>query len=212
MDNLLFGILVLAIIFLSTAFHELMHAYVSYILGDDTAAKAGRLSLNPLVHIDPFMSIALPFILIMLGGPVFGAAKPVPFNPSRVRWYEKGAALVAAAGPLSNFLLAVALGLPLRYIGLDGGVISTILTYSVVINIGFGVFNLIPLPPLDGSRILYAFSPDSVRDILNKIESLGIFLILAIVLLFSGPLFLFMSIALNLIFTLITGFNLSTLI
>ena len=99
-------VLVLGVILLSMTLHEAMHGFVAYWLGDDTAKREGRLTLNPIKHLDPFLSIVLPLALFLVGAPVFGGAKPVPFNPDRVRGEEWGAALVAAAGPLTNLLLA----------------------------------------------------------------------------------------------------------
>ena len=99
-------IIVLVTILLSMTLHEAMHAFMGYFLGDDTAKAQGRLSLNPIKHIDPIMTIALPLFLAVMGGPIFGGAKPVPFNPHKVRYGEWGAALVAIAGPLTNLLIA----------------------------------------------------------------------------------------------------------
>ena len=99
-------IIVLLVILFSMTLHEVMHGFVAYWLGDDTAKLQGRLTLNPIKHIDPFLTILLPIFLTIAGGPIFGGAKPVPFNPARVKYDEWGAALVAVAGPLTNFVIA----------------------------------------------------------------------------------------------------------
>lgn len=179
-------LIVLGVILLSMTLHEAMHAFMGYWLGDDTAKREGRLTLNPIKHIDPFLTILLPLMLAIVGGPIFGGAKPVPFNPDRLRYDEWGAALVAAAGPLTNLLLAfisfglfVVIGMP------DVGLLGQILSTAFVVNIGFFVFNSIPIPPLDGSRVLYALAPEFVRRGMEAIERLGLLVIFAIVLLAS---------------------------
>lgn len=154
--------------------HEYSHAWMSHQLGDPTAKGEGRLSLNPLVHIDPFVTLALPFFLILIGSPiVFGAARPVPFNPHMVRGGRKGAALVAFAGPASNFVMAGVLAGFIRLVPGLGVVGDNFFVTFVLVNIALGLFNLIPIPPLDGSRIAYAFAPESVRDVFDRYEQLG---------------------------------------
>jgi Zn-dependent protease len=187
-------VIVIAVILLSMTLHEAMHAFVSYWLGDDTAKAQGRLTLNPIKHIDPFMTILLPVILAISGAPIFGGAKPVPFNPQNVRWGEWGAALVALAGPLTNFFIAfigfgiwVLVGTPTM--GLEGQIFATI----VSVNLGFFVFNLIPVPPLDGSRVLYALAPEFVKRGMEAMERYGIIIVFALVLLASQVLGTFMS-------------------
>ena len=166
--------LVIATILLSMTFHEAMHAFTSHWLGDDTAYLMGRLTLNPLKHIDPVLTIGLPILLIIAGLPPFGAAKPVPFNPFRVKYGDYGAALVGVAGPLTNLVLAVVVGLWARLVvGFDAGVLSDVLQIFVLVNIGFFVFNMLPWPPLDGSRLLYAFAPEPVQDFMKSIERGG---------------------------------------
>ena len=167
--------------------HEAMHAFMGYFLGDDTAKAQGRLTLNPLKHIDPIMTIALPLFLAVAGGPIFGGAKPVPFNPARVRYGEWGAALVALAGPLTNFVIAfVAFGV----FALFGGneTVAYISTITVLVNLGFFVFNMLPIPPLDGSRVLYALAPEAVRRGMEQVERYGLVVILVLVLLGSSVL------------------------
>ncbi len=175
---------VLAIILVSMTLHEAMHAFMSYWLGDDTAKLQGRLTLNPIKHIDPFLTILLPLILAITGGPIFGGAKPVPFNPNRVKYDEWGAALVALAGPLTNFVIAFILfGIVAIFNISPISDVGSVLMLAVGINLGFFVFNMIPIPPLDGSRALYALAPDFVRRGMEAVESFGLVLIFALVLL-----------------------------
>ena len=178
-------ITVLVVILFSMTLHEAMHAFMGYFLGDDTAKAQGRLTLNPIRHIDPIMTIALPVFLAIVGGPIFGGAKPVPFNPSRVRYGEWGAAMVALAGPLTNFLIAfLAFGTLALFNGND--TVTYIGTIVVMVNLGFFVFNMLPIPPLDGSRVLYALAPEGARRVMEQIERYGLFVIFAIVMLGSS--------------------------
>ena len=179
-------IIILICILLSMTLHEAMHAYVSYWLGDDTAKAQGRLTLNPLAHIDPVMTVLLPLVLVASGLPPFGAAKPVPFNPQRLRYGELGTALVGAAGPVTNLILAVLAALALRFFGASfDTTVDSVLYLFVLVNASFFLFNIIPFPPLDGSRVLYALAPDAVRDVMERIESMGIVAILFFFLIFS---------------------------
>ena len=195
--------IVLAVILVSMTIHEAMHAFMSYWLGDDTAKLQGRLTLNPIKHIDPFLTILLPIFLALSGGPIFGGAKPVPFNPARVRFDEWGSALVAVAGPLTNFVLAfINFGVALL-LGL-GSDIGQILLTATFVNLGFFVFNMIPLPPLDGSRVLYALAPEFVRRGMEMIEQFGIIFIFLIILVASPFIGSFMSEAIQAILQLFT--------
>ena len=182
-------IIVLVIVVGSVILHELAHGAVAYWLGDRTAKDAGRLTLNPIKHIDPFMSILVPVILYILQAPVFGGAKPVPVNYYNLKWREWGMALVALAGPLTNFLFAFVFFLIGHFTGAiygTGGELTFFIFQEVIfINLGFMIFNLIPIPPLDGSRILYAIAPDGFRPILASIERYGIIIVYALILLFG---------------------------
>jgi len=135
--------------------HEAMHAYVGLRLGDDTAAEEGRVSLNPLKHIDPFMTVLLPAITLFLFQAPILAAKPVPFNPDRVKYGELGAAMIAAAGPVANLVLAILAVILARSTGVEvlvaNDLFSVILYTFIVLNVSLFVFNLIPIPPLDGN-------------------------------------------------------------
>ena len=187
--NILYVIIVLVIIFGSVVLHELAHGVVAYWLGDNTAKEAGRLTLNPIKHIDPVMSILIPVVLYLLQAPVFGAAKPVPIEPRNLKWKEWGMAIVAAAGPLTNFLLAFIFFLIGHFsgaiYGAGGETVLFIFQEIIFINLGFMIFNLLPIPPLDGSRILYAISPDFFRKALISLEQYGLIFVFILVLLFS---------------------------
>ncbi|MDB5177356.1 MAG: ywhC [Candidatus Saccharibacteria bacterium] len=189
----------LGVILISMTLHEAMHAYVAYWLGDDTAKLEGRLTLNPIKHIDPILTILLPVTLAIAGLPIFGGAKPVPFRPDQVRYEEWGAAVVALAGPLTNLFIAFILfgiGSVIGYNLTDysySSIPEMILTYGVLINLGFFVFNMIPLPPLDGSRVLYALAPEIVRRGMEVIEQYGLIFVFAFVLLASSFIGTFMG-------------------
>ena len=181
-------VVVFGVILISMTLHEAMHAFVAFWLGDDTAQREGRLTLNPIKHIDPFLTIILPLGLALVGAPIFGGAKPVPFRPDMVKGGDWGAALVALGGPLTNLLIAfisfgvwVIVGAPVTGVG------ALILSTMVTVNLGFFLFNIIPLPPLDGSRGLYAFAPEFVRTGMRFVEQYGLILVFALVLL-AGPL------------------------
>lgn len=179
---------ILAVVVGSMVLHELAHGFVAYLLGDDTAKEEGRLSLNPVKHLDPILSIAMPLLLYIAGMPVFGGAKPVPVNSRNLKFREWGMALVAVAGPLMNFILAF---LGFVAVHLLGGVDleslgGMALRQIVFVNLGFGIFNLIPIPPLDGSRILYAIAPDGAREIMQRIESVGFVVIYVMIFALGG--------------------------
>lgn len=193
METLLSIVITLGVILFSMVLHELAHGLVAYRLGDDTAKTDGRLTLNPLKHLDPILSIALPLLLLISGGPVFGGAKPVPVNSRKLKYGPWGMALVAIAGPLTNLLLAF-LGFLLGYftgalslVGLTT-LWGQVMGSFVMVNLGFGIFNLIPIPPLDGSRVLYAISPDPVRGLLDKLEPFGMMIVLILVVVGGGLL------------------------
>ncbi len=198
-DPILYIAIVLIVILISMTLHEAMHAFVSYWLGDDTAKKEGRLTLNPLKHIDPFLTIILPVILALVGAPIFGGAKPVPFRPDMVKGGDWGAALVALGGPLTNLFIAfIAFG-----IGVVTGVVTpagfaatlpgVIVMTTVSVNLGFFVFNMLPIPPLDGSRVIYALAPEFVRSAMRAIERFGIILVFLLVLVASAALSTYMG-------------------
>lgn len=189
----------LACVFLVALFsvilHELAHGLTAYALGDETARLSGRLTLNPFKHIDPFMSIILPLILALMHAPVFGGAKPVPINTRNLKYGEWGFALVALAGPFMNiliafiaFVLAGIFAIPITADIYTSTPLSQVFLSTVIfLNLGFAVFNLLPLPPLDGSRLLRALAPDNIRDFLTVFERYGVFIIYILICL-SGSL------------------------
>lgn len=187
--NIGYLVIVLLIVVGSVILHELSHGFVAYLLGDHTAKDAGRLTLNPIKHIDPVMSIMVPIILYLLRAPVFGGAKPVPIDSRNLKWKEWGIALVALAGPLTNFLLALISFLIGHFTGAiygsGGETVNFVFSELIFINLGFMIFNLIPVPPLDGSRILYALSPDYFREVLMNIEKYGIFIVYFLIFFFG---------------------------
>ena len=183
-------VIVLCVIVFSMMLHELAHGAMAFALGDTTAKDDGRLTLNPIKHLDPFMSVILPLACYIMGGVVFGGAKPVPVNTHRLKWGVWGMALVAIVGPLTNLILAFISFLIIELGGVtaEGGLLYTVLLEMVFVNLGFGVFNMMPLPPLDGSRILYALMPDKVREVMEKMEPIGIYIIYILILV-GGKIF-----------------------
>jgi Zn-dependent protease len=175
------------------AVHEAMHGYVAHWLGDSTAADAGRLTLNPLKHTDLFTTVLLPMVMLLSGLTPFMIAKPVPFNPDRLKYDEYGAALVGIAGPLTNLGLAALAGIVFRVWGAHLGLVAfeAVVIFAKV-NIALFIFNMIPFPPLDGSRLLYAFAPEPLQEVMQRIEAFGFFAILAFFFLIfqfiSGPI------------------------
>lgn len=195
MDIAITLIFLLLVLVFSTVLHELAHGYTAYWLGDETAKLNGRLSLNPLRHIDPYMSIILPVLLYLMGGPIFGGAKPVPINTRNLKGREWGFALVAIAGPLMNILLAFIFFLLWFFIGHGSDLWGGILINSMYMNMGFALFNMIPIPPLDGSRVLYALAPDFVKRFMESIEHVGIIFVYIMISLLSGLIANYMNTA-----------------
>lgn len=186
-------LIVLPILLVSMSLHEMTHALVSYWLGDDTAYLQGRISINPLRHIDPMLTLALPLLLVLLGGVPVGAAKPVQVNFNRVKYGEFGAAIVGMSGPIINLLLAILAAFLFRNLPLASPNWADVLIYSVAVNAGFFIFNIIPWPPLDGSRLLYAFAPRPLQELMETMEGWGVNGLLIYMLLFltvlRAPLF-----------------------
>lgn len=172
-------IIQLIILIFSAIVHEVMHGVVAEKLGDDTARLEGRITLNPIPHIDPFGSIALPLFLMMVGSPVIlGSAKPVPVNFNNLRDPKRGMALVSLAGPLANFGLAVLCVIPIK-LGLVNALSYQILLQAIIINLVLGTFNLIPVPPLDGSKVLAAMAPDRWMYKILEWERFGFLIVFA---------------------------------
>lgn len=176
----------IAILIMSVVIHEVSHGYVANSLGDPTARYAGRLTLNPIKHLDPFGSILLPVITYLLGGFIIGWAKPVPYNPYNLSNQRWGPALVGVAGPLSNIFIALVFGLVIRaheLILLPQGFLQ-IATIIVFINLLLAFFNLIPIPPLDGSKVLFALLPYQWSHVQDFLERWGFFLLLIFIFFF----------------------------
>lgn len=182
-------VLAFVFIFMSIVIHEISHGYAAYLLGDDTAKRMGRLSLNPLNHIDIFGTIILPIILMMTAGFAFGFAKPVPINPHNFKDYKKGMGITGAAGPLANFVVAFVLAIVfiiLAKSGVGGSArVFDVIKLTMQVNIFLALFNLIPVPPLDGSRILGAFLSDEAYLKYSKLERYGMYIILGALVLGS---------------------------
>lgn len=190
-------LILIVVILISMTIHEAMHAFAGYWLGDHTAKEQGRLTLNPIAHIDPFLTLLLPVILALTGAPIFGGAKPVPFNPAHLKYGDFGPAIVAIAGPLTNLILAFLGFIFLAVIGSLEGAVGSFLSLFITVNLGFFLFNILPIPPLDGSRVLYAFAPDSARRVMEMIEQYGIILVFVLVFFFSAYIGAFMRVGIN---------------
>ena len=202
----------LVILIFSIVIHEVMHGVVANWLGDPTARLAGRLTLNPIKHIDLFGSVLLPALLVLThAGVVFGWAKPVPYNPYNLRG-KRGEALVALAGPGINLLLAIIFGLLIRFVGtaLPPSFIS-LASVVVIYNLMLAIFNLIPIPPIDGSKVLAVLLPYRLQrvfiDFGERVASFGLLGLLLFFLLFGYIFFPIFSAAVGFLFELITGLH-----
>lgn len=187
-------IILLGVLLFSMSIHEMMHAFAADYLGDDTARLQGRLTLNPLPHIDPIFTVALPLVLLLSGSPyLFGAAKPVQVNFNRLKYDEFGGAIVGIIGPLTNLVIAALAALLFNSVHpAIGSTVYEIFRIAIVLNIGLFLFNSIPWPPLDGSRLLYAFAPRPLQEVMTSIERMGAISILILFFLVyplvQGPL------------------------
>lgn len=190
----------LAILLMSVVIHEVSHGIVALWQGDPTAKLMGRLTLNPIKHLDVWGSFLVPLMLFVFSGGnfLFGWAKPVPYNPYNLRNQKWGAAMVGLAGPASNFLIAIVFGLALRFFPVTDVAflqnLAQVFVIIVMLNILLGVFNLVPIPPLDGSKLLFSILPPHMRHIQEFLERYGF-----IVLLF------FIFFAFQIIFPIVSG-------
>ena len=177
-------IFTILILLLSVILHEVAHGFIAYFLGDPTAKLAGRLTLNPLKHLDPIGSVLVPLLTYSAGGFIFGWAKPVPYNPYNLKAGRWGPALVGAAGPAANFLLAGFFAILIRLsvsVWTLPPAFLELSMYIVLINLILAIFNLLPLPPLDGSKILFAFLPYRYRAVEEFINRYQLILILLVI-------------------------------
>ncbi|MBI4991943.1 MAG: site-2 protease family protein [Candidatus Harrisonbacteria bacterium] len=196
MDEIVLLIFQLIVLIFSVMVHEVSHGAVAYRLGDETAKEMDRLNLNPLKHLDPIGSVFLPLFLILTRSPIlFGWAKPVPYNPGNLKNPKMGSAIIGAAGPLANILLAVVFGILIRLIAplltleaiaFDKQVslnLSLIMLFNVIIliNILLAIFNLVPIPPLDGSKILFALLPPKYYNVQRFLEEYGLWILLVFI-------------------------------
>ncbi len=213
-ENIIYTIAVWAIpVLFAITLHEVAHGWVANKLGDSTAKMLGRLTVNPLKHIDPIGTIVVPLVLVMLQtGFVFGWAKPVPINVNNLKEPRKDMAIVAVAGPLSNLLMAIFWVFVLKFgasffgdtpVGLG---VMEMGKAGVLINLVLFVFNLLPIPPLDGGRVLAGFAPPTVSDMLDRVEPYGFFIVVG--LLYLGVFNVVLTPVIN-FFLSAFGFNLN---
>lgn len=179
----------LIILLFSIIIHEIAHGSVAYSLGDSTAKDAGRLTLNPISHLDPVGSILLPVFLSILNLPIIGWAKPVPINPFNFNDQKWGELKVSIAGPLANFAVALIFGLIVMFVSLPESFLE-IASLVIIYNIALGVFNLIPIPPLDGSHILFALLGERFNNVKKFLYQYGFFILIFLVF-FNGINWLF---------------------
>ncbi|MDP3772511.1 MAG: site-2 protease family protein [bacterium] len=192
MENAIQIILAIIVLVFSVIIHEVAHGYAALSLGDHTAEHAGRLTLNPVPHIDPFGSILIPGMLAFFGLPVIGWARPVPYNPYNLRNQKWGPTIVGLAGPVANIALAVSFGIIIRiafaagFVGEASVPFLSIAALIVGLNLSLAVFNLMPIPPLDGSKVLFALIPYQYRGIQYFLERYGIILIFLLIPIISS--------------------------
>lgn len=198
------AIFYIAILIMSIVIHEVSHGFMAEYFGDDTARDMGRLTLNPIKHLDLFGSIILPAVLIFShAGFLFGWAKPVPYNPNNLSNRKWGTIAVAGAGVLANFIIAIFFGLVIRltiHSALPTG-FYFITSAIVIVNLALAIFNLVPIPPLDGSKILFSFLPESISMKLFQYEQYALILLLIFIIFFSDYLYPILAF----LFHLITG-------
>ncbi len=199
-------IFAIAVLIMSIVAHEVSHGYAAYLLGDSTAKYAGRLTLNPLKHLDPVGSFLVPMMTYLLGGFIIGWARPVPYNPYNLRDQKWGPAVVGIAGPLANITIALFFGFMIR-VGAQFAALPAaffeIASLVVFINLLLAIFNLVPIPPLDGSKILFAVLPYKWIEVQHFMERYGLFLLLFVIFFF----FRYILPVIFFLFRLITGIS-----
>lgn len=178
-------VLELLVLVYSVILHEVAHGWTAKRLGDYTASSAGRLTLNPISHIDPFLTVLLPLTLLFIGSPVvLAGAKPVPINPNNFKRHNRDIALTAASGPLVNLVIAVIFAIIINLFNLNLRTYQS-LTFGIYINILLLIFNLLPIPPLDGSKVIGGFLPKSIAQKWLSLEKYGLIFILLILMSFN---------------------------
>lgn len=192
----------IAVLIMSVVIHEVSHGFIAYALGDQTAKYEGRLTLNPLRHLDPVGSVIVPALMYLMGGFIIGWARPVPYNPYNLRNQKWGPAAVGVAGPLANVIIAVVFGLVVRF-GAGALPVSFISVSGIIvfINLILAVFNLVPMPPLDGSKVLFALLPYRWLRVQEFLERYGLF----VLFFFIFFLWRFLFPVIRVLFGLITG-------
>lgn len=193
--ELIFGLVTLIILIFSAILHEIAHGFVAERFGDPTARLAGRLTLNPKKHIDPFMSILLPLALMLSGSSViFGAAKPVPIDPFNLKEGRKDIALVALSGPLTNIILAILASVVVHVLNAflpPTNIALSLLHWFILsiahLNLLLAIFNLLPIPPLDGSKVFALLLPKDLANAYLSLSSIGFILILFLLMFHTGP-------------------------
>lgn len=216
----------LVVLMCSVIIHEISHGYVAEYLGDSTARVAGRLTINPLKHLDLFGSVLLPLLLALAGQPIIGWAKPVPYNPYNLKDPKRGGGLIALAGPLSNLLIAFVLGLAVRAVQvmslgatLQGALLTEMLVVAVTINVVLAIFNLLPIPPIDGSKVVTLILPrrwqlsyDAFWARVGAVIQENFIVFIIILFLFLSPIlefiFFFLRPIMFVLISLFTGFSL----
>ncbi len=201
MDSISLHIFQLVILLFSVVIHEVSHGLMALRLGDETAKRAGRLTLNPISHLDPIGSFLVPLLLLISGLPILGWAKPVPYNPNALyKDYRFGPLKVALIGPASNLIIAVIFGAIVRFgLGYLNTTLIALLGFIVFLNILLAVFNLLPIPPLDGSKILTTFLPPAYAMKLERLGFMGILIVLVFLYFFFGIIFTITQFVFNLI-------------
>lgn len=200
-ETIILAAVLIPCLVVAIVFHEVAHGYAAKLLGDPTASSLGRLTLNPIPHVDPVGTLLVPGFLALFGGPVFGWAKPVPVNKYRLNNPRYGMMAVAAAGPASNFVIALAaailfglfapegvrfgddVGYSMLLVDQGGELrpLTSMLYYSILMNVFLGLFNLLPIPPFDGSHIVGALLPRSLSAQWEKLQQVGMFLFIALI-------------------------------
>jgi len=207
--DLIQGLFYIVILMLSVIIHEVAHGYAALSQGDPTAKLAGRLTMNPLKHLDPIGSVLLPLILVLSNASfMIGWAKPVPYNPNNLKNFKWGTILVASAGIIANLIIAIIFGLLIRFslvLGLTAPGILEAFSAIVIVNIVLALFNLVPIPPLDGSKILFALLPIKYRTIQIFLERYSLVVLLFFIF-FLWQLIVFP--VLSFVFLLLTGISL----